>query len=128
MFPEARTVFADFFARKTLPFLDPDNGGSGIAFAPTLERAVAALKDVDTFIPGHNPPLPIAALREFAEYYRDFLTTVQAGIKADKTVDEIAAEYRIPDKYKDYTYDRQRTRDDVQVIYEEMTTGSAKTP
>jgi cyclase len=128
VFPAVRAVHADFFARKTLPFLDPDNGGSGVEFAPTLDKAVAGLQDVDTFIPGHNPPLPIAALKEFSEYYRDFLTTVQGRIKAGQSPDEIASAYKIPSKYKDYVYDAQRTGDDVRIIYEEMTTETARTP
>ena len=127
VFPAVRTVHADFFARKTLPFLDPDNGGSGVEFAPTLDKAVAGLQDVDTFIPGHNPPFPIAALKEFAGYYRDFLTTVQGGIKAGKSPEEIASAYKIPARYKDYIHDAQRTKDDVRIIYEETTTGTART-
>ena len=120
VFPAVRAVMADFFARKTLPFLDADNGGSGVEFADTVEKAVGDLKNVDTIIPGHSPPLPIEALREFAEYYRELLDTVRAGVGGGKTVEEIADAYRIPEKYKGYTYDRQRTLDDVRTIYEEM--------
>ena len=126
VFPAVRAAMADFFPRKGLPFLDPDNGGSGIAFADTVERAAASLKNVDTIIPGHSSPLPIVALGEFAEFYRDFLDTVQAGVAAGKTVQEIVDAYRIPEKYKDYTYDRQRTLDDVQIIFEEMTRETAQ--
>src|SRR6185436_12433242 len=55
VFPALRAaVMGDLFARKWAPGIDAGNGGSAVAFPQTLAKAVASLKDIDTFITGHS--------------------------------------------------------------------------
>ena len=104
VFPAVRTLHTgDMFAWKALPYIDTSNGGSVTAHAQTLANAVATLKNVDTVITGHTPVLPWNDLREYADFNRDFVAFARSQIKAGKTVDQAAAEYRVPDRYKGYT-------------------------
>ena len=62
-----------------------------------------------------------ADLAEYAQFNKDFLADVQAGVKAGKTPDDIAASWKIADKYKGYSPGPAR-EENVQVIateYEE---------
>jgi cyclase len=104
VFPALRVVHAgDIFSGKNIPLLDANNGGSGVLIGETLANAHKNLKNIETVIPGHAAPMTMADLAEYAEFNKDFMRDVQAGKKAGKSVDEIAAGWKIPAKYKGYT-------------------------
>jgi hypothetical protein len=44
-----------------------------------------------------------ATLKEYADFNKDFLTWVEAEMKAGKTAEQAAGEYTVPEKYKGYT-------------------------
>jgi cyclase len=94
---------ADMFWMKSPPIIDTANGGSAVNFGNTVAKAGATLKDVDTIITGHSTLMNPADLMEFADFNNDFIGWVRGEIKARKSVDDAAAEYKIPDKYKGYT-------------------------
>ena len=103
VFPAVRVMHAgDMFAAKNQPLIDTMSGGSIVAFAQTLTKA-GAIKDVDTIITGHSTLMTPKDLREYAEFNKDFLAWAQAQLTAGKSVDQAAAEYKIPDKYEGYT-------------------------
>jgi len=105
VFKEARTMHAgDAFAGKNTPIIDTMNGGSSVGYGKTLSKAASSIKNVDTVIGGHtNDPMTFADLKQYADFNNDFVTWVQGEIKAGKSVDEAAAEYKVPDKYTGYT-------------------------
>jgi cyclase len=105
VFPALRTVHAgDLFASKGLPLVDSDNGGSVLHYPETLNKAFQGIKNVDTIINGHsNTTTPFADLKQFAEFNQDFLTWAQAAIKAGKTPEQAAGEWKVPDKYQGYS-------------------------
>jgi glyoxylase-like metal-dependent hydrolase (beta-lactamase superfamily II) len=104
VFPAIRTMHAgDVFAWKSLPYIDTGNGGSVTAHAKTLANVVASVRNVDTVITGHTPVLTWNDLREYAEFNRDFVAWATSQMKAGKTVDQAATDYKIPERYKDYT-------------------------
>ncbi len=104
VFPALRTIHAgDMFAWKALPFIDVSNGGSAVAHPQTLAKAISMIKNVDTVITGHTPLLKWNDLQEYADFSKDFVAWAQAEMKAGKTVDQAAAEYKVPAKYKGYT-------------------------
>lgn len=134
VFPALRAaVMGDLFARKWAPGIDAGNGGSAVAFPQTLAKAVAALKDIDTFITGHStttlgsgrnmsfarskPVMKSADLQEYADFTREFVAAVQAAMKAGKSVDDAVSGLKLPEKYKDYNMANAKA--DVQRIYEE---------
>jgi glyoxylase-like metal-dependent hydrolase (beta-lactamase superfamily II) len=122
VFPSLRVVHAgDIFSGKNLPLLDANNGGSGIAMPDTLAKAHSGLKNVDSIITGHSTQMTMNDLKEYSDFNREFLNAVQAGIKAGKSVDEIAGGWTMPEKYKGYAAPQPaRLRSNVQVVYDEL--------
>jgi cyclase len=104
VFPALRVMHSgDAFAGKNTPLIDTANGGSAVEYPETISKAVTGIQNVDTIITGHSPLMTPADLKDYADFNKDFLTWVKAEIKAGKTSDQAAAEYKLPDKYKSYT-------------------------
>jgi glyoxylase-like metal-dependent hydrolase (beta-lactamase superfamily II) len=119
VFPSLRVAHAgDMFARKGTPRIDVNNGGSGVAYPVTLEKAVKTIQDVDTVIPGHSAPTQWAAVAEYAEFNRAFLAYVQDAKKAGKTAEQAAAEIKLPEKFSAYAM--QTAQDNITAIYAEL--------
>jgi len=125
VFPSLRVMHAgDMFAWKALPYIDTGNGGSVVAHADTLRKAISTIQNVDTVITGHTPVLTWNELREYADFNRDFVSWAQEQIKAGKAVGAAAAEYRVPAKYKGYSISPSPQEGDakanVEIIYKEL--------
>jgi glyoxylase-like metal-dependent hydrolase (beta-lactamase superfamily II) len=121
VFPALRFVHAgDIFAGKSLPLLDTNNGGSGVEIGTSLAKAHDGIKDVDSIITGHSTVMTWADLAEYAQFNKDFVADVQAGLKAGKTPDEIAAAWKINDKYKGYTIQDARVKQNVATVAGEL--------
>ena len=120
VFPALRVVqTGDIFSWKDAPFLDRNNGGSGLEYAQTVGKALSTLKDVDTLIVGHSPLRTVPDLREYQQFMIDFVAAVQDAKKAGKSVDDAAASIDLSAKYKDYKTERYKAA--VQSIYDELT-------
>jgi glyoxylase-like metal-dependent hydrolase (beta-lactamase superfamily II) len=103
VFPALGTMHAgDMFAWKGLPFIDPAAGGSVLEQPQTLARVVAGVKNVDTVINGHIATSSWNDFRDYADFVRDFVDYAEASRQAGKSVEQAAAEYRVPARYKDY--------------------------
>ena len=125
VFPALRTMHVgDIFAWKALPFVDTTNGGSVVEQPKTLAKAVAGVKNVDTIINGHIPVGTWNDLKEYVDFTNDFVAFAKREIKAGKTVDEAAADYKVPPKYKGYVvsvnpaYGSAKTN--MQIAYDEL--------
>jgi glyoxylase-like metal-dependent hydrolase (beta-lactamase superfamily II) len=105
VFPAHRIVHAgDIFAGKGVPLIDEANGGSMLQIPDTLLKAYNGIKNVDTIINGHMPAQTTwADLKEFADFNTDLVTWMQAELKAGKTPEQAAAEWKLPEKYKGYS-------------------------
>ena len=134
VFPALRVVHAgDVFAVKGIPLIDANNGGSGVAYAPTIARAAAALSNVDTVITGHHQTtLTLDDLKMYGDFNREFTQTVQAAKKAGGTIDQVVNSWKTPERFLKAGYltpeeyqqlARQpmtvRLRENVQVIWKE---------
>ena len=121
MFPALRLAHAgDIFSGKNIPLLDANNGGSGVAIGDTLAKAAKSLKNIDTVITGHSTTMTMADLAEYAEFNKDFMKDVQAAKKAGKTADDVAASWKIPEKYKGYAAPAAaRLKANVQIVMDE---------
>jgi len=123
VWPALRFAHAgDIFSGKNLPLLDTNNGGSGVEIGDSLAKAHAAIKNVDQVITGHSTVVMTwADLGEYAQFNKDFLASVEAALKAGKSVDEIAASWKIDDaKYKGYTIQDARLKQNVTAIAGEV--------
>jgi cyclase len=102
VFTALRTMHVgDMFAWKALPYIDADNGGSVVEQPDSLAKA-AAVANVDTIINGHIPVGTINDLKEYAAFTRNFVDFARASLKAGKTVEQAAGEYKVPANFKGY--------------------------
>ena len=119
VFPELRTLHTgDLFPGKSVPFMDNNNGGSGLDYPGTLAKAAKGLRNIETVIPGHSAVTDWAAFVEFGEFVRAWVSSVEASAKAGKTADQAAADVKLPEKFSAYTTSRARAN--VDVIYKEL--------
>ena len=109
----------DMFSGKNLPLIDANNGGSGVDIGESLAKA-GAVTGVDSVITGHSTVMTIADLQEYAQFNKDFLADVRLGVTAGRPVEEIAAGWKINDKYKGYQIQEPRLKTNVQVIANEL--------
>lgn len=127
VFPGKRTAFlGDLFPDKSTPVIEPDRGGSGVAFPETLTRIVEKLSGITRIVPGRvaapagSPVgrwMTMADLQEYAEFNRAFLEAVRAAKAAGKTADEAAASLALPERFK--AYGMANARANVAAIYGE---------
>jgi hypothetical protein len=106
------------FAWKDAPLLDRANGGSGVEFPKTIAKALAAIKDVDTVIPGHSPVMTPKDLQEYQRFTADLLAAVQAAKKAGKSAADAATTINLTAKYPDYKSERVKAA--IDAIYAEI--------
>jgi cyclase len=103
LFPAVQVLHAgDMFAGKTAPLIDAMSGGSAVEYGKTLQKAYDGIKGYDTIITGHSPLMKPADLKEYADFNNDFINWVQAEIKAGKTVDQAAAEWKPGARWSTY--------------------------
>jgi cyclase len=101
VFPSLRIVHAgDIFAGKSVPLIDEANGGSMMEISGSLMKAYNGIKNVDTIINGHTPKNTTwADLKEYSEFNKDLVDWMQSELKAGKTPEQAAAEWKLPAKY-----------------------------
>src|SRR5215813_2846735 len=101
VFPALRVLHTgDVFATKIIPLIDANNGGSGVEYPKTIAKVVAALKNIDTVITGHNPTtMTMDDLKTFSEFIREFMQTAQAAKKAGRTIDDVVNSWKTPERF-----------------------------
>ncbi len=122
VFPALRAMHSgDAFASKGFPLIDVPNGGSAVEYGQTLTKAAATIKNVDTIINGHitTGPTTFSDLQTYADFNNDFLAWVKEQMKANKTVEDAAAAYKIPEKYMGYTAGR-GAANNIRIAYTEL--------
>jgi cyclase len=126
LFPALRIVHAgDIFSGKNVPLLDANNGGSAALIADSLEKGMNTLKQVDTIITGHSTQMTMADLKEYIAFNREFFNDVRAAKKAGKSIDDVAASWKIPEKYKGYAAaDANRLKNNVRLAFSEVDQGT----
>jgi glyoxylase-like metal-dependent hydrolase (beta-lactamase superfamily II) len=105
VFPALRVVHSgDIFAGKSVPLIDAANGGSMLHISESLMKAHNGIKNVDTIINGHTPAQTTwADLKEYSEFNKELVDWMRAGLKAGKTPEQLAAEWKMPAKYQGYS-------------------------
>ena len=125
VFPALRTMHVgDVFAWKALGYIDAGNGGSVIGQPKTLAKAIATVKNVDTIINGHIPVSTWNDLKEYAQFTKEFADFAEKEMKAGKTVDQAAGEYKLDPKFKGYVVSVNPAfggaKANMQIAYDEM--------
>jgi len=106
VFPALRVLHTgDVFALKAIPIIDANNGGSSVEYPKTIAKVVAALKNIDTVITGHNPTtMTMADLKTFSEFIREFVQTAQAAKKAGRNIDDVVNSWKTPERFQQAGY------------------------
>jgi cyclase len=118
VFRSLRTMHAgDMFPWKDAPFIDRNNGGSGIEWPRTLDKVLKNVKGVETVIGGHQPVAKWQDLQTFQQYTADLLAQSEAALKAGKSVDDAVAGLNFS-KYPGFESTRLKAA--VQAIYDEL--------
>lgn len=125
VFPSLRVMHVgDLYRPKVPPFIDVDNGGSGVEFPETLARGVAAISGVEQVVPGHGPVMTWEDLKMHRDFMRDFVSYVEKGKKAGRTAEELGQAYKVPARFSGYLEglqnDRARVGADIKIIYSEL--------
>ncbi len=125
VFPAIKTMHVgDMYAWKALPYIDAANGGSVIEHPQTLAKALATIKKVDIIINGHIPVSSWKDLKEYADFTQDFADYARNSLKDGKTVDQAAAEYKVPSRFKGYVAtvnpDSVSAKTNLQIAYDEL--------
>jgi glyoxylase-like metal-dependent hydrolase (beta-lactamase superfamily II) len=92
----------DAFANKGQPLIDTANGGSGVAYPQTLTKAAGGIKNVDTVITGHSTVMKWQDFVDYGEFNRLFVEHARASLAAGKTAEQAMADFKLPEKFKDY--------------------------
>jgi cyclase len=102
VFKELRVLHSgDAFAGKTAPLVDTNNGGSAVEYGQTLANAAKSIKNVDEIITGHaNMRMKMSDLQDYAAFNDSFIAWVKDEIKAGKTADQAAMEYKVPPQFE----------------------------
>jgi cyclase len=130
--PDIKAAYVgDLVVEKALPVVDLAAGGSALALPETLARAVREITDVDRIVTGHGrwpgskaDPGGIqrwpawSDFQEYAEFTREFVDAVTAAWKKGRSVEQAAAELRMPEKYKDYRLDGAKAM--IETIFKEL--------
>jgi glyoxylase-like metal-dependent hydrolase (beta-lactamase superfamily II) len=105
VFRGSRVMHAgDVFATKGLPLIDRNNGGSGVAYGETIAKAGKGIRNVDTVITGHSTTLmKWQDFVDYGEFNRLYLTAARDALKKGQTPEQAAMEFKLPEKFKDYT-------------------------
>jgi cyclase len=118
VFPALRVLHTgDAYAWKDGPGCDRGNGGSCVSFPRTLQKAIAAIKNVDIVIPGHSEIGTPKDLETYQQFCAAFLSHSIDAMKAGKSVDEALASFKI-DKYPGYK--NERLKASIQAVYDEL--------
>jgi cyclase len=127
VFKNLRVMHAgDAFANKGFPLIDRANGGSGVGYPDTIQKAAKGIKNVDVIINGHSTTtMKWQDLVEWGEFNRYFLNYAQQSLKAGKSAEEAMKEFKVPDgKFQGYTVTpgggRGGPAGNVGIIYEEL--------
>ncbi len=124
VFKALRTMHVgDTFAWKALPYVDAANGGSVMEGGRTLAKAIATVKNVDTIINGHIPISSWNDLKEYDAFLTQFAAFAANEMRAGKTVDEAAAEYKLSPVFKGYVVSAApalSAKANLQIAYDEM--------
>ncbi len=108
----------DMFPWRDAPFLDTNNGGSGVALPETLARVIAGIEGVDTVVPGHIPVTTWDSFQEFQRFTADLAAAVRDAKRRGQSADQAAAAVDLSARYLDY--DSTRVEAAVRVIYDEL--------
>ena len=103
VFRAARVMHAgDMFPGKQQPLIDRNNGGSGIAYGETIQKASGGVKGVERVITGHSTVMTWQDFVDYGEFNRLFLSHARESLKMGKTPEQAMMDFKLPEKFSGY--------------------------
>ena len=119
LYPGLRVLqMGDMFPWQDAPFLDRNNGGSGVSFPDTLQRLLDNVDGFDTVIPGHIPVTTPDKLAEYQRFTADLLAAVREAMANGQTAEQAAASIDLTGEYQGYRTERMAAA--IAAIYAEL--------
>jgi glyoxylase-like metal-dependent hydrolase (beta-lactamase superfamily II) len=108
VFRNARVLHpGDAFASRAPGRIDTGNGGSGVEWANTITQAAKTITNVEIVLPSHvtgaNVLLKWQDFVDWGEFNRLYVAHARESLKAGKTPEQAAMDFKPGDKFKDYT-------------------------
>ncbi|HYO76946.1 MAG TPA: MBL fold metallo-hydrolase [Thermoanaerobaculia bacterium] len=82
----------DDFFNDRFPFVDTEHGGSVRGLIANIEKVLALVPDDAKIIPGHGALSDKTGLRRYLDTLRNTLATVERGVAAGKSLEQLKAE------------------------------------
>jgi glyoxylase-like metal-dependent hydrolase (beta-lactamase superfamily II) len=82
----------DDFFNDRFPFIDTEHGGSVRGLIANVEKVLATVPDDAKIIPGHGALSDKAGLRRFLDTLRNTLATVERGVAAGRSLEQLKAD------------------------------------
>jgi glyoxylase-like metal-dependent hydrolase (beta-lactamase superfamily II) len=116
----------DMFAGKNQPLIDRNNGGSGIAYGETIQKASGGIKNVDRVITGHSTLMAWQDFVDYGEFNRLFLSHARESLKMGKTPEQAMKDFALPAKFTGYniTGGRGGPGGNFGIVFEELKTAN----
>ena len=119
----------ELFPGKEVPVIGTAHGGSAVAFADTLARALEVLREADVQFVAASRAEPrrgglqidvmsFGDLEEYADFNRELRQAVTDAAESGQTIDEAVASLTLPGRYENY--DMEGARAYVQALYDEL--------
>lgn len=94
-FPAHRIIHTGDLFVAGAPFIDYANGGSGVAWTSTLDKALAL--DFDSVIPGHGPVMTRQQLIDWKKSFETVRSRLESAQKSGMSKETAAAQVKVDD-------------------------------
>jgi glyoxylase-like metal-dependent hydrolase (beta-lactamase superfamily II) len=125
IFPTLKVAHVgDVFPNKGLPIMDRNNGGSGVEYAETVDKAAKDLTalGVESLINGHTAAqTTVADLREYGAFVREFVAAATQAKKSGQAIEVFAKGWATPGKFAGFLPANEGSaRSAAQVVFDEV--------
>lgn len=124
VFPARKMMhIGDIVKKNDVPEIEGISGGSGVTYAQTMARGIAAIKDIDVVIAGHarddaQPTLTWPELEAHQRQAVALLAAVREAMKSANTAEAVAAVVRTSAEFS--RYEPRRVSEAVKATYAEL--------
>jgi glyoxylase-like metal-dependent hydrolase (beta-lactamase superfamily II) len=109
----------DDFFNGIYPFIDSDGGGSAKGLIANIEKLLGEIPADAKIIPGHGKVATAKELREFLAMLKETTAIIEAGIKANKTADQLKKD-KVLAKYERWAKGFFKNEDFIDLLYKDL--------
>ncbi|HZJ65352.1 MAG TPA: MBL fold metallo-hydrolase [Kofleriaceae bacterium] len=109
----------DDFFNGIYPFIDSDGGGSARGLIANIEKLLGEIPADAKIIPGHGKVATAKELREFLAMLKETTAIIEAGIKANKTADQLKKD-KVLAKYERWAKGFFKSEDFIDLLYKDL--------